>query len=130
MAHVNYPTRLLAILSFLFIACGSIDVAGGTFVASPASAQDVSPPLRSMKPAPTRANPSDLDEEVEPEEEDREPARPNALSPQTRPEQGPAATQPQKMWAVPNGSAQVEQVTQGTRPPPQIVASFDGLGEG
>jgi hypothetical protein len=130
MAHVNYPTRLLVVLSFLFIGCGSIDVAGGAFIASQPLAHDVSPPLRSMKPAPTGANQSNPGEQVETEEEDREPARPNSLSPQTRPEQGPAATQPEKMWAVPNGSAQVEQTIQGTRTPAQIVASFDGLGEG
>src|SRR3972149_4093575 len=33
-------------------------------------------------------------------------------------------------FAVPFSSASIEQTTQGTRPPPEIVAWFDGLGEG
>src|SRR3990172_5356017 len=33
-------------------------------------------------------------------------------------------------FAVPFTSASIEQTTQGTRPPPEIVAWFDGLGEG
>jgi hypothetical protein len=36
----------------------------------------------------------------------------------------------QEAAAIPLTSASVEQKEQGTRPPPEIVASFDGLGEG
>ena len=42
----------------------------------------------------------------------------------------PAAPAPPPVITAPNGSAAVEQSTQGTRPPAALVESFDGLGVG
>jgi hypothetical protein len=42
----------------------------------------------------------------------------------------PAAPAPPPVITAPDGSAAVEQSTQGAKPPAALVASFDGLGVG
>jgi hypothetical protein len=57
----------------------------------------------------------------------------NALAPGRpgeHPDRGPAADTTAVAVKIPPESASIEQTDQGTRQPPKVVASFDGLGEG
>jgi hypothetical protein len=93
---------------------------------NPAVLHDTSPPLGSMVPgndAPAGA---------------RTDVPPNALAQPATATTGEAAARPPReapptaaaVTIVPTGSAEVEQTSDGTRPPARLVASFDGLGEG
>jgi len=68
------------------------------------------------------------DEEDEGEAEEHE----NVVAPQQKAADAAGATTSRSaaITGVAAGSSTVEQTEQGTKPPPEIVASFDGLGEG
>jgi hypothetical protein len=92
-----------------------------------AIARDKSPPLSML----ARAGDEEPDAEFEEENEDEGVEIPsNALAPQLA-VVGSATNTPSPAEATntPPGSAAVEQTQHGTKPPPEIVASFDGLGE-
>ena len=76
--------------------------ATGAATVRPAVAQDLSPPLAASLPDP--------------------------CGPEPRPVTAGAEEQPPARPALTSGS--VEQTEHGTKPPPEIVASFDGLGVG
>jgi hypothetical protein len=102
--------RVLCLLVVSALARADVTVRGPV-------ARDVSPPLRSIS-----SNTNESESEAERDEDEE---HSSALSPQ---QAGQTNKPPQT--AVPPGSAKVEQTEHGTRPPPQIVAGFDGLGEG
>src|SRR5262245_27377658 len=97
-------------------------------------AHDVSPSLSSLamdfqsKDASQSLAQSDEEEEEEAEEEQHS----NVVAPQQKASDidNTAASRSAALTGVPSGSAAVEQTEQGTKPPAEIVASFDGLGEG
>jgi hypothetical protein len=88
-----------------------------------AVARDKSPPLSML--AREQDEDADADSEEEGEEEEME-IPSNALAPQLT-TNSPSST---NATNAPPGSAAVEQTQHGMKPPPKIVASFDGLGEG
>ena len=87
-----------------------------------AAAHDVSPPLASLAFGAVPRAFHDQGDDDHPR---------NALSPSDADGQG-AQTEPEAAApsTTPPGSAAVEQKEPGTKPPPRIVASFDGLGVG
>jgi hypothetical protein len=86
-------------------------------------AHDVSAPLISLTHAQQRSNSKQDRPGFSVREDDAEAALRSSAS------EAGASTQ-QKGETTPLTSASVEQTEQGTRPSPEIVASFDGLGEG
>jgi hypothetical protein len=100
---------------------------GATVTVGKAIVRDVSPPLAQMVPAPIEKGSLQEDLGSNSEEDDKIP--PHALAPAGALGSTNSLSGAQAM-ATPPGSAAVEQTRQGTRPPPEMVASFDGLGEG
>src|ERR1051326_7392545 len=84
-----------------------------------AAAHDTSPPLASLALA-TPSDALDADDDVE--------ARSVALSPTDAQATPPTTPIIVPVMTTPPGSAAVEQTSQGTKPAPELVASFDGLG--
>ena len=68
----------------------------------------------------------------EEEEEAEEEQHSNVVAPQQKASDAASATSSRSaaLTGVPAGSGAIEQTDQGTKPPAEIVASFDGLGEG
>jgi hypothetical protein len=86
-----------------------------------AAAHDTSPPLASLALA--VATPSDALDAADDVE-----ARSVALSPTNAQATPPTTPIIVPVMTTPAGSAPVEQTSQGTKPAPELVASFDGLG--
>jgi hypothetical protein len=106
---------------------GVVRGAGGDVLVRHAAVHDVSPPLASTNLIRIKAG-ADAGED---EDEDESP--PHALAPRTAAggvAEAIAASSAAVATNTPPGSAAVEQTEHGTKPPPEIVAGFDGLGEG
>jgi hypothetical protein len=99
--------------------------AAGRVVVTRAAEHDVSAPLAEL------ADKAALDAEAL-ERAGVSNGRPGTLSPDDADEEEMQATAPPPVpvISVPHGAAAVEQTSQGTKPPPDVAASFDGLGEG
>jgi hypothetical protein len=93
---------------------------------------DVSVPLASMAALKNRNDNSQEKSRAGAEGDDVEiPQYALAPSPRDGDDGRPLAASPRaEAMTIPPASASVEQTEQGTKPPPEIVASFDGLGEG
>jgi len=85
-----------------------------------AAAHDMSPPLASMAGAIVAPTDAFDDDAIE--------RRALALSPAYVQSAPPIAPITAPVMTTPRGSAAVEQTSMGTKPPPDLVASFDGLG--
>jgi len=111
----------------LFLAALVRGASGAVEVRS-AVARDVSPPLASPTPA-QNGNEVAQGKSGPDHDEDGEDVPRYALAPQLAGGAAVGATNAD-VTRTPPGSAAVEQIEHGTKPPPEIVASFDGLGEG
>ena len=97
-----------------------------------AVARDVSPPLATMAMSENANRPAanvDAAERDEDEEDEADGAMPeNVVAPQGAAGKGSSAAA--ESITIPQGSVAIEQIEQGSKDAPQIIASFDGLGEG
>ncbi len=139
---MNRNQRVLAhaailLLAGLFLAgvasalqdIGTARGSGPAVTVSKAAAYDVSPPLSALASRrdgdEDAANLSESDPDAAEEE-----VPPQSLSPQSAGEGATNSSALAAATATPPGSATVEQTEHGTKPAPELVLSFDGLGEG
>jgi hypothetical protein len=101
--------------------------AGGIVPVSHAIAHDVSPPLLSLRAVDADEDTGRDGEEFDADEERAE-LPPQALAPKGA-GVDPNAPQAAANVVIPPAAISIEQTNQGSRPPPETLASFDGLGE-
>src|SRR5690349_19475205 len=112
---------------------GANPVEAGTGVeVRQAFARDVSAPLASMDAVPSMKDSPDSDDDDADVPSDRPPAlAPRFAAAGIRVKTASTvASNAAARFIIPRAAIAVEQTKHGTRPPPEILASFDGLGEG
>ncbi len=129
-----FPLGLFLVVAFAHArgqAASSLAEAGGAVPVSHAIAHDVSPPLLSQWPVEDEKDTTTEREDFDADEE-LAGIPPEALAPQVAGAGAGLSTNAASTTAavvLPPTAISIEQTNQGTRPPPETIASFDGLGE-
>jgi hypothetical protein len=104
-----------------------IPSASSVISTSKSIAHDVSPPLSSLRPA---DRDKDKEEDKDDDDDDDDKVPDLALAPQAAGNRGTNVPPDYISPDILAGTAAVEQKTQGSRPGPELLLSFDGVGEG